>query len=140
MIYEKLKEDLLAARKEAKVRERNLLSTVVGDLQSNAKLVEGNKVVTEEETVSLIKKYIKNLNEMINLSDNDAVKYEAGVEVKILEKYLPSQLSDKDIQKIINSECSGMDKLKDIMTHFKTNYNGLYDGKILSKLVKEHIG
>lgn len=55
-------------------------------------------------------------------------------EIEYLQSLLPKQLTKKDIEVIISdNKLSG---IKDIMTFFKTNYNGQYNSKELSTIAK----
>ena len=52
----------------------------------------------------------------------------------ILEKYLPQMMSREEIANIINSL---EDKsVPNVMKHFKTNYNGSCDMKVVSEVLK----
>ena len=61
-------------------------------------------------------------------------------EMKIMEEYLPKQLSETDIRIIINdmhlNSAVGLN-MGLVMKHFKENYSGQYDGKMVSTIAKE---
>ena len=53
----------------------------------------------------------------------------------ILEAYLPKQLTEEEIRKIISSL---EDKsIPSVMKHFKANYQGMVDNSLVSKIAKE---
>lgn len=69
-----------------------------------------------------------------DLADNEIA------EMKVMEDYLPQQLTEKDIRDVIsylidNSETKP--NMGVIMKYFKEKYNGQYDGKMVSTIAKE---
>ena len=87
--------------------------------------------------VHIIQKTIKELEEerdnyqkVGNIEEVETIEYEK----KLLEKYLPTLLSEDEIKNIIMSL---EDKtIPSVMRHFKTNYNGQCDMKVVSNVLK----
>jgi uncharacterized protein YqeY len=107
---------------------RDILKVLKGEIERNKGKVE----LTDADIVKLVKKLIEGVVETTN---NE-------FEIKVLEKYIPKQMSDNEMKIAINlvKDTEGWNSPKDmgkIMAHFKTNYDGLYDGKSLSNIVKE---
>jgi len=140
-ILETIKEDSLKARKEKDSTKASLLTT----LYSEALMVGKNKrndVPTDEETKATIKKFIKNATEVKEVSIAKGFGIEetkARNEISILEAYLPKGLSEEElclnIARII--EVDKINNLGLIMKTLKEKYNGLYDGKRATEIVKE---
>ena len=64
-------------------------------------------------------------------------------EMKIMEEYLPKQLSEQDIRDIIMGRMVQSDipcNMGIVMKYFKDNYSGQYDGKMVSTIAKEMLG
>jgi uncharacterized protein YqeY len=64
-------------------------------------------------------------------------------EMKVMEEYLPKQLTQEDMYAIIGTQ-KNIASIKGtplnmgvIMKYFKENYSGKYDGKTLSIIAKE---
>lgn len=129
-LIEKIKQDQLTARKNRE--DASLLTTLIGEAEMIGKNA-GNRTPTDEEVVALIKKFINNNVVVINATKNSAQAHYAHIENKFLETYLPQQLTEDQMRGIIVS--AGLNTKKDVMTYFKANYAGQYDGKILSSLV-----
>lgn len=124
MIVENILESKKAAMKAGRKMESTLLGTLIGELSRN-KL----KDFSDELVIKAIKK-------MIETGSED--------EIEILEKFLPSILSEDELEVIIKeiistNSYSGMKDMGKVMKHLTENYLGRYDGKIASDLVKSHI-
>ena len=135
-------EQLLAqieALKEKNTLKRSILQIVTG----KAKLAEiekrtKNEPLTDDDVLLVINKVIKELDEEI-LAFKNANRLEKVEELtlqrQILEAYLPAKLTEEEIREIINSlEDKSM---PNIMKHFKQNYLGKCDMKLVNKLANE---
>lgn len=123
-IQEQIKADFVSAMKEQNKEIKLLLSVVIGEMD------RVNKVLTDEQVISVVKKMIEGAKTTNNLD-----------EVAILEKYLPKQLSEEQLNGLIsalifsnNYTAKDMGK---IMSSLKESHAGQYDGKLASSLVKE---
>ncbi len=135
-ILQKIKDDLLAARKAGHVVERSLLTTVLSEVQMIGKN-DGGRDTTDAETVAYLKKMIKNTNDTIaHVSPEQAGYGVLTKEVAILSSYLPKQMTEEEIQGIIEELKSKAYGVPEIMKHFKENHAGLYDGGFVSKLAR----
>lgn len=125
-IQEKINSDLKVAMKEKNVEVRDLLRVVIGEFNR-----EG-KIVSDEKALAIIKKMVINAKDQGN-----------DIEVSILEVYLPVQLDESTIRRILMNYIMNFDhvpSMKDmgsVMSWLKDNYSGQYDGKLVSKLVRE---
>ena len=126
-IYTKLKMDFLAFRK-IRSPNANTLVTALSDIQLIAK--NENREVTDQDCITVIKKHIKGLDEMI--VHTDCMK--SKLEKSLLNSYLPTQLGEAAIREIIIQK--GLSGVPTIMKFFKENYPGQYDGKLLSEVAK----
>ena len=57
--------------------------------------------------------------------------------MEVMNEFLPKMLTEDELKEVIKA--SGLNNIGQIMKYLKENYNGLYDGKIASKLIKEII-
>ena len=101
---------------------RVLLGTVIGELDRIS------KNPTEIECIEVIKKMIESLKFMSSI--------QAQNEIKILEQFLPQQLTEDQIESIIKKE--EFQSIKDCMTFFKEKHSGLYDGKVVSNTFNQN--
>ena len=131
-LYQRLKDDALAARKARLGWRATALTTQIGELETAAK-VSGH-TPTDAEVVAAIKKTIKNLDEVLRVAPNDATRLEKD----LFEFYLPKQLDEKALRDVISVIIlTGAKTMGDVMKALKTGYEGQYDGKLASTLIKE---
>jgi len=112
----------------------NLLTTLLSEIQKKAK--DECREITTDDCLAIIRKFINNTNELLAVNNNNE---EAKQELAILTDYLPTQLTNEDLQLIITQFCTDYPNIKigDIMKYFKENYNGQYNGKELSEIIKK---
>lgn len=138
-VLNKIREDLLAARKSRETVTANALSALVGEAVMVGKN-NGNRESTDDEVLATVRKFIKNLEETKrNLVAHNKDTVVCEEEIKILSQYLPKQMNEDELRAAINSIVSenttaGMGL---IMKLLKEKYNGLYDGKLASELTKQ---
>lgn len=97
-----------------------------------------------EVIASEVKKRVDAIGEYEKGNRDDLVKKESA-EIKILEKYLPEQLSDEELEKIIKEAISSMGdvSLKDmgkVMGQVMPKVKGKADGTKVSETVKKVLG
>lgn len=135
MLINILKADLMKTRIAKDSKKQRFLSTIVGDLQSNARLVDGEKVVSDQDVQALLKKYMKGIKETLEYDPNNV---QAFYEKEIISHYMPKELSDEELRAFIQQQIDrGVTKIGDIMKALKSNYDGQYCGKKASSFVKE---
>ena len=134
MLIEKIKADLLSARKARNSALSTFLTTIFAEAAAIGKDA-GNRATTDIEVVTYLKKIKRKYAEFFDkLSDTDKQKVE--FEISIIDQYLPASLTEEQIKSIIDTlKLNGL-KLPEIMAHFKNNYAGQYEGSIVSKLAK----
>jgi len=141
-LLSEIKKDQLQSRKDKNTAVISILTTLIGEAAMAGKN-DGNRESTDLEVVVVIKKFIKNGNELATaVGDGNAGYLEAMTEIAILESYLPSQLSVDEISDIVSKQISTLEEVSPksmgkIMSHLKNNYAGKYDGRLASKIVKE---
>jgi uncharacterized protein YqeY len=141
MLIEKLRGDMIAARKGDDAVAKSLMVT----LYSEAAMVGKNKRngdTTDEEAIAVIKKFAANAEETRRLLDERGQDTSVQArEIRILEGYLPSQLDraglDAVIRMIIHDmKLEGPKAMGSVMAELKRGYSGRYDGKMASDLTK----
>jgi hypothetical protein len=130
---EDIKRDMMSAKKDKDTLKANLLSTLYSEIYM---LSKSGKPLTEEDSVKIIKKFIKNADDTMALDIPADTKENYRKEKEILEVYLPKQLSKEEIEKHVTELISQGKQMKDIMQFFKENYAGMYDGKTVNETVK----
>ena len=139
-IFERINESYLHSRRIKDELQKNLLSTLIGDLTKNQKFEGGKKIdPTDLEIIPIIKKFKDNaLFSISKLSDGDARIKTLTLEINILDQYLPKQLSEEEIKKeIYNALSKGNHDIGSIMKFINSGHEGKFDRGLASKLIKE---
>ena len=140
MLIDELKKAQMEALKEKNTLKRSVLQIVTGKVKlAEIEKRTKNESLTDDDVLLVINKVIKELDEEIlafkNANRTEKVE-ELTLQKQILEAYLPAQLTEEEIKKIINSlEDKSMPS---IMKHFKQNYLGKCDMKLVNKLANEY--
>jgi uncharacterized protein len=137
MLIETIRKDMQSAKMAKETTKANLLSTLYAEIFTQSK---SGREMTEEDEIRIIRKFIKNADETLSLDITPDSKAKLLEEKKILQAYLPGQLSKEEIEQIVKSMVAEGKTIKEIMPFFKENHNGRYDGKTVSEAVKSAIG
>ena len=147
----KIKQNLSAALKEKRTLEvlvlRQLLAAILNkEKEKRFKAKEEKDIqLTDEEVIEVISSEAKKRRESIVEFEKgkrqDLVEKEKK-ELEILKKYLPEQLSEKEIRKLVEEAISetGAKEIKDmgkVMSELMPKVRGKADGSLVSKIVKE---
>ncbi len=133
MLIETIRKDMQNAKIAKETVKANLLSTLYAEMFTQSK---SGKEMTEDDEFKIIRKFIKNADETMSFSISDDAKNKLIEEKKILGAYLPTQLGKEEIEKIVTGLIGEGKTMKEIMPYFKEKYNGLYDGRMVSELIK----
>lgn len=139
-LIEQIKADQLTARKARLTSKATLLTTLLGEALSVGK--RDNRETTDAEVIEVVKKFIKNIDFSLEQKISDETRMNLLLEKGVLDLYLPKQLDPDqmfEIIKKIRAEKGAHLELKDIMSAFKAQFAGMYDGKLLSATAKEYI-
>ena len=103
--------------------------------------------ISEDEILSMLQSMIKQRRESIKMYEvgnrADLVARESA-EIRIIEKFLPTQLSDDQVVAVIDSAikavgASGVKDMGKVMAEMKAKYTGQIDFSKASGLVKERL-
>lgn len=146
MLKEQLANDLKDAMKAKDEIKKNAVQMVrAGVLQ-----VEKDKKITldDEGIIEVIAKEVKKRKDVLpdfeKAGRADLIEATQR-EIEILTKYLPSQLTEEELDKIVSETVSetGASSMKDmgkVMSVLMPKVKGRADGKTVNELVKKHLG
>ena len=142
MILDEIKADNLSARKIKNKLVSSVLTTLIGEITMVGK--NRNRTTTDAETVAVIKKFKKGASENCTLmadSGADSKELETYIEeISIYDTYLPKLMTEDELQKAINQFIlEGGNNTGSIMKALKNKYDGKYDGKMASILIKKSL-
>lgn len=145
-LQEQLKEDMKIAMRDKDIVARDtirFLNSAIKQIE-----VDERRALDDNDVIKLIQKAIKQRNESIEqfklASRDDLVEAETA-QLKVLEKYLPKQLSDEELEAKIKDIISttGATSIKDmgkIMGVASKDLAGIADGKRINEAVKKILG
>lgn len=125
-LKDKIAKDFMEAFKAKDMNKKNFLGVVKGEIQ----LQEGRGVEpTDENVLKVLKKIEKSLKQTNT--------EESNIELSYVKKYLPEQMEENAIRKIIIEYTnSGMSNVGQIMGKFNKEHKGKADNKMVSEIVK----
>jgi len=144
-LYEKMKQDLVTSMKEKDKDKTTVLRMVKGAMQLEH--INNKKEENEELLIDTVSKQIKMRNDSINefkKGNRQDLIDQTQKEIEILKEYLPKQLSEKEIDSIIDGLFKKINPTnpKDmglIMREATPLLKGKADMKLVSDKIKERI-
>lgn len=126
MLIEKINEDFMLAYKAKEMTKKDFLGVLKSEVSRET------KVPSDDIVIGKIKSMIKNAEATKSLTD---------YELNILSNYLPSQMTEQALTLVITTcistnKYSEMKDMGKVMGWLKSNYNGKYDGKLASNIIK----
>lgn len=124
-----------------------LILAAVKDKDISARSKSNSEGINETEIISLLQNMIKQRNASIEMyiqgKRDDLVKVEED-EIKIISNFLPEQLSENEINDIINnsirsSEAKSIRDMGKVINLIKEEYNGKMDFGVVSKIIKSKL-
>jgi len=150
MLREKLTADLKTAmlgKDELSVHTIRLINSAIKQKDIDGRTAENREGIGEPQILSLLQSMIKQRQESIKMYEQgkrqDLADKEAG-EIKIIENYLPKQLSDDEMKAAVQSAitAAGASSIKDmgkVMNELKAKYSGQMDFAKAGLIVKEKL-
>ncbi|HPS20819.1 MAG TPA: GatB/YqeY domain-containing protein [Candidatus Omnitrophota bacterium] len=148
MIENKIVEDIKASMKSGdkkKTETLRFLSSAIKSKKIDECVRDGE--LADDKVVSVIQKLVKQRQESIEQFKQgnrlDLVEKETA-ELKVLEGYLPAQMSEDEVRKIVDAALvkTGAKTRKEmglVMREVMAAVAGRADGKIISKMVNEKL-
>lgn len=148
MINEQLKTDLIKAQKMRNTKRVDTLRLLIAEVNNAEIALRGQgKVINDDEILNVLTKEAKKRNESIEVYEkagrNELVEDESA-ELRIIQEYLPKQMQEDEIKKVIQDIMVSMDGDKStdfglVMQKVMLRLKGRADGKIVSKIVKDRL-
>lgn len=145
-IREKIMADVKSAMKDKDSVKLNTLRFLQAAIK-NREIEARPDALTSDDVMAVLKKLVKQRKESIeqyqNAGRTDLADQEAS-ELKILETYLPAQMSREQIEALVTEVVAalGAKTVKDmgpVMKEMMARTGGAADGKILSEVIKSKL-
>ena len=144
-----MKEELLKELKEAMKNKDEIRKNTITMLRSAILQVEKDtkKVLSDDEIIGIVAKEVKKRKDSISdyeKADRQDIIDDLKKEIEILSKYLPKQLTEEEIEKMVDIAINevGATSARDmgkVMQYLRPKTNGKADGKVVSNIVKEKL-
>jgi len=141
-LIQQIKSAQVTARKERRTADASSLTTLIGEAEAVGKN-DGNREVTDNEVVAMVKKFIKNIDDVLAVVNPDTEAYQTYQNEKaLLSTFLPKQLSEDELRTAMQGliaahGIAGPKGMGVLMKELKAAHEGTYDGSLASKLAKE---
>ena len=144
MLKNKLQQDLTASLKAGEKPKVAVLRFLFSQIQ-NAEINQGKKELNDDQLIKLIQKQVKKLQDSLTMFKKggraDLVE-KTELEIEILSTYLPQQMSDKELEKIIDqvlAENQGETNTGKLIGLSIKNAKGQADGRRIAQIVREKL-
>lgn len=141
MLIEKIRADMITARRGDDAVVKSLLVTLFAEAQMVGKN-KRNGDPTDDEVIAMVRKFAANTEETQRLlvaRGQDATAQ--ARELEILCQYLPQQMTRDDLQAAIAQIVADQPEkhakvMGKVMSELKARFGATYDGKLASELAK----
>lgn len=144
-----MKEELLQDLKEAMKNKDTLRKDTITMLRAAILQVEkdSQKVLNDDEICAIVAKEVKKRKESVKEYEDagrEDIADNLKKEIEILSKYLPEQLTEEEIRKmvedaIVESGAASPRDMGKVMSILRPKTAGKADGKLVSDIVKEKL-
>lgn len=146
-LYEKIQQDLKKALKEKEAVELSTLRFLLSAIRNREIELKKRGKLTDKEIIGVIRQQVKQHKESIEAyraGKREDLASKEEEEMKILNTYLPQELSPKELEKIINQTIkeikpSGPADFGKVMGQVIKKAEGRAEGKMVAELVKEKL-
>lgn len=144
-LKQKLQEDLKSSMKNKDTVKKSVITLIRASIKQYE--VDNRVELGDDEIVDLIAKQLKQTRdsrEEFSKAGREDLVSKAEAEIEVLKEYLPQQLSEEELNKIVISTISevgatSMKDMKKIMTSIMPKVKGRADGKLINELVKKNL-
>lgn len=140
-IETKLKDDLKDAMRNKNTIKKNVITMIKADIQNES--IELKRDLTDDEILTIIGRKLKQTKDALidfHKAERDDLIVQAEIEIRILESYLPKQLSAVEIELIVEETIQevGITQKANkgvLMKHLMPKVKGKADGKLVGQIV-----
>jgi len=109
-----------------------------------AEIDNGHVELTDDQVIAVLRKEVKQrketLAELADSSRDDLIE-QTNAEIAVLQKYIPAELAEEEIRKVVQEIVDAMDpeqrNMGSMMKAAMAQLKGKADGKVISAIVRE---
>ena len=145
MLKQKITEDLKLAQKERDEITVLVIRMILSEVKNTE--IEKKKELTDDQVLDVVLNEAKKRKDSIvqfKQGDRADLVEKEKAELKILEQYLPKQLSGDEVRvevqrAIVETGASSQEEMGKVMGSLVPKLKGKADGKLISKIVNEEL-
>lgn len=145
MLVEKLKQDMVEAMKSKNKERLTVIRMIKAALDKER--IDNKKEINDEVLIDVVGKQIKMRNDSIEefeKAKRDDLVQKTKKELEILEEYLPEQLTEEEIMKIVEEtihelEATSMKDMGKVMKELTPKVKGKANMKVVSDIIKSKL-
>jgi len=141
MLRDKLTDQMKQAMKAKDVLRLSALRYLMSLVKN--KEIDKKSELTDEEVMGLVKTEVKKRREAVEQfkkGGRDDLVAEEEEKIKVLEEFLPEQMSREEIEKVVEKVRGDVDDFGQVMGKVMNEVKGKADGKLVSEVVKNKLG
>lgn len=141
-LKDRLRSDLIDARKSRDKLRTVLLSTVLSDVR-NREIDTGSDLDSEgvQEVVSRAIKQRRDAEEQMEAGGRTDLAEKEAAEAEILKVYLPPPMTEEEVRALVRQALQdGADEMGPLMGRVMPQIRGRFDGKEANRIVREELG
>ena len=144
-LLEKINSDIKEAMKGGDSFKVGTLRMVVSAIKNREieKRAKSADPLTEDEMLEVLRREVKKRRESIEIygaAGRGDLKEKEELELKVIQFYLPAELTTEEVEKIIAEAMAGGEKeMGKIMKAVKEKIGGRADGKMVSEIIKKKL-
>lgn len=145
-----LQETMQAMKEAMKSKDSNALAALraIRAAITNEQLELGVEELNEEQTIKVLQRLVKQRKDSAAIyQEQDRIDLAEPelAQVTVIEKYLPEQLSEEEVQKVVHEvieqlQAKTMKDMGKVMGVVNSKLAGKADGKTIAKFVKQILG
>jgi len=144
-MLDQLEEELKIAIKAGEKAKMMGLRNIIGKIK--AAQIDKGETLTNEDSLKILKTAARQLKESLDQyrkGGRDDLAEKEALELTLLEKYLPEQLSEEQIRQTVknivkNTGARSMQDMGKVMGTVMKELAGSADGKLVQKIVQEEL-
>ncbi len=144
-LMEKIMQDMKEAMKSKEKEKLSTIRMLVSEIKKRQ--IDSGKEFDDNDILGVIKSMVKSREDSIKAyreGGREDLAEKEEREVEVLKAYLPKQLSEEEVEKIVEEAIkeSGAQTVRDmgkVMKIVMGKYGSQVDGKIVNKIVKEKL-
>ncbi len=146
-LEEQIQADMRSALKEKRSHELATLRTLLAQIKDERIKLRPKRELSEEDVLQVIMSAVKKRRDSIDLykrGNRPELAQKEQEEIEMIQKYLPAQLSEEEVTKIVNEVIAqtNAETIKDlgkVMGAAMGRLKGKTDGKVVQNIVRARL-